>query len=62
MWCRCPHSTLDDARLSSLGVFDGNHRRAIISKANLGVDTDFDSMLGDLNSVIKDLEAFTVVG
>ncbi len=44
-----------------IGVFDANHRRAILSKAHESVASDFDSMLGDLTSVIRDLESFTVV-
>ncbi len=53
--------SLDDGSLAVLGVYDGNHRRAIISKAHEAVASDFDNMLGDLSSVIRDLEAFTVV-
>lgn len=44
----------------AIGVYDGNHRRAIVNKASAAT-SDFDSMLGDLSSVIRDLEAFTVV-
>lgn len=56
-------SSLDDNTLLSLGVLDSNHRRAILHKASPGdsVDQDFDNMLGDLSSVIKDLEMFSVV-
>ncbi len=61
----CPHthSSLDDSSLLSLGVLDSNHRRAILNKSGPGdsIDDDFDNMLGDLSSVIKDLEMFTVV-
>ena len=42
-------------------MFDANHRSAILNKATGGFSDDFDSMLGDLSSVIKDLESFTVV-
>ena len=57
--------TLTDRQLIELGVLDANHRRAILNKANTSgagdVSDDFDNMLGDLNSVIKDLEMFSVV-
>ena len=56
-----PHRSLDDGRLLSLGVFDGNHRRSIVHKAQAATEADLDSMLTDLTSVIADLEAFTVV-
>ena len=54
---------LDDYRLQSLGVFDGNHRRSILHKtqSGLGGEADLDNVLTDLSSVIADLEAFTVV-
>ncbi len=57
------HSSLDDSTLLSLGVLDSNHRRAILYKSGPGdsIDEDFDNMLGDLSSVIKDLEMFSVV-
>ena len=55
------HRALDDARLQSLGVFDGNHRRSILHRAQAGADADLDNVLTDLTSVIADLEAFTVV-
>ena len=55
------HRSLDDARLQSLGVFDGNHRRSILHKVAAGSEADLDSVLTDLTSVIADLEAFTVV-
>ena len=57
------HRTLNDNKLIELGVLDSNHRRAILSKASGAGDfsDDFDSMLGDLSSVIKDLETFSVV-
>ncbi len=47
-------------------MLDANHRRAILNKATgndgaAGVTDDFDNMLGDLDSVIKDLEMFSVV-
>ena len=54
-------SALDDDKLTVLGVFNANHRRAILNKASSAITSDFDDMLGDLSSVIKDLEAFTVV-
>jgi hypothetical protein len=52
--------------LIELGVLDANHRRAILNKATgsggaAAVTDDFDNMLGDLDSVIKDLEMFSVV-
>jgi hypothetical protein len=52
--------SLDEARLQSLGVFDANHRRAIMHKAQAGAEADLDNVLTDLTSVIADLEAFTV--
>lgn len=53
---------LDDSRLQSLGVFDSNHRRSILHKAQsgAGAELDLDNVLTDLSSVIADLEAFTV--
>lgn len=57
---RSPRS-LNDNLLIDLGVLDANHRRVILNKATSSVDMDFDSMLGDLSSVIKDLETFSVV-
>ncbi len=44
-------------------MLDSNHRRAILYKSGPGdsIDEDFDNMLGDLSSVIKDLEMFSVV-
>ena len=42
-------------------MFDGNHRRAILNKASFGITSDLDNVLGDLDSAIKDLEAFSVV-
>lgn len=60
-----PPRTLTDRQLIELGVLDANHRRAILNKASASaagdVTDDFDNMLGDLNSVIKDLEMFSVV-
>ena len=53
--------SLNDNTLIDLGVLDANHRRVILNKSSPNVDMDFDSMLGDLSSVIKDLEAFSVV-
>lgn len=53
--------SLDESRLTALGVFDGNHRRAILNKASSGITSDLDNVLGDLDSAIKDLEAFSVV-
>jgi len=53
--------SLDESQLTSLGVFDGNHQRLILNKASSGITSDFENMLGDLNSVIKDLESFSVV-
>lgn len=55
--------TLKDSQLINLGVLDSNHRRAILNKASGSADItdDFDNMLGDLDSVIKDLEMFSVV-
>ncbi len=44
-----------------MGILDANHRRAILNKISPGVDDDFNNMLGDLSSVIKDLECFSVV-
>ena len=54
---------LNDGVLIELGVLDSNHRRAILNKASGagGITDDFDNMLGDLDSVIKDLEMFSVV-
>jgi len=52
--------SLDESQLTSLGVFDGNHQRLILNKASSGITSDFENMLGDLNSVIKDLESFSV--
>lgn len=56
-------SGLNEVRLDSLGVFDGNHRRSILHKAQSGGGDgmDLDNVLTDLTSVIADLEAFTVV-
>lgn len=56
-------SSLDDSKLLGLGVLDSNHRRAILHKSGAGetLEDDFDNMLGDLSSVIKDLEMFSVV-
>ncbi|KAL5496471.1 hypothetical protein EMCRGX_G012764 [Ephydatia muelleri] len=51
-------STLDEAQLASFGVYDSTHRQKILSK--IAGSEDFDNMLGDLDSVIKDLEMFTV--
>ena len=62
--CQSPHThtrSLDDGGLQFLGVFDGNHRRTILRKAQSGAEADLDSVLTDLTSVIADLEAFTVV-
>ena len=59
LYCVC--STLDDQKLLGIGVLDANHRRAILHKATSNVDDDFSNMLGDLSSVIKDLEMFSVV-
>ena len=44
-------------------MFDGNHRRSILHKAQSeqGGEADLDNVLTDLSSVIADLEAFTVV-
>ena len=56
-----PCRKLDDARLQSLGVFDANHRRSILHKAQAASEADLDNVLTDLTSVIADLEAFTVV-
>ena len=56
------HRGLNEDRLQSLGVFDANHRRSILHKAQAVSDTvDLENMLTDLSSVIADLEAFTVV-
>lgn len=55
----CRYSTLDEAQLASFGVYDSTHRQKILSK--IAGSEDFDNMLGDLDSVIKDLEMFTVV-
>lgn len=57
---------LNDNILIDLGVLDSNHRRAILNKASTSggaasVTDDFENMLGDLDSVIKDLEMFSVV-
>lgn len=57
---------LNDGILIDLGVLDSNHRRAILNKASASggasdITDDFDNMLGDLDSVIKDLEMFSVV-
>ncbi len=57
---------LNDGILIELGVLDANHRRAILNKAGASggaenITDDFDNMLGDLDSVIKDLEMFSVV-
>lgn len=58
-------SSLNDMKLIELGVLDANHRRTILNKASGGgavdLGDDFDNMLGDLDSVIKDLEMFSVV-
>lgn len=58
--------SLNDYELTNIGILDANHRRAILHKISSGggggnVDEDFNSMLGDLSSVIKDLECFSVV-
>ena len=58
----CAFRTLNDNKLIDVGILDSNHRRAILNKINPGVDQDFNNMLGDLSSVIKDLECFSVVG
>lgn len=42
-------------------MFDANHRRSILHKAQAGSEADLDNVLTDLTSVIADLEAFTVV-
>ena len=49
--------------LTEIGILDANHRAAILHKAgsNVGLEDDFNNMLGDLSSVIKDLECFSVV-
>ena len=61
--CQYLLSSLDDQTLLALGVLDSNHRRAILHKASpMDIEQDFDNMLGDLSSVIKDLEMFSVVG
>lgn len=59
VFCR----SLTDRKLIELGVLDANHRRAILNKASGAgeITDDFDNMLGDLDSVIKDLEMFSVV-
>ncbi len=58
----CQPSSLDDSKLLGLGVLDSNHRRAILHKVGgETMEDDFDNMLGDLSSVIKDLEMFSVV-
>ena len=58
----CYRSSLDEAQLASFGVYDATHRQKILSKLNANAGgEDFDDMLGDLDSVIKDLEMFTVV-
>lgn len=58
MLCR----KLNDHELTNIGILDANHRRAILHKASGGgMEDDFSSMLGDLSSVIKDLECFSVV-
>ena len=53
--------SLTDYDLTNVGILDANHRRAILNKIQPGVDEDFNNMLGDLSSVIKDLECFSVV-
>ena len=55
--------SVTDHQLVDIGILDANHRRAIISKAGVDpdIDDDFNNMLGDLSSVIKDLECFSVV-
>ena len=57
------HRRLSDYDLTSIGILDANHRRAIVNKASSssGADDDFNNVLGDLSSVIKDLEFFSVV-
>lgn len=53
--------SLNDHELTNIGILDANHRRAILNKIGGAVDDDFSNMLGDLSSVIKDLECFSVV-
>ena len=53
---------LTDYDLTNVGILDAHHRRAILNKLQpVGLDEDFNNMLGDLSSVIKDLECFSVV-
>ena len=52
--------------LDRMAIINPSHRQAILSKAQGGgggggVTDDFDSLLGDLTSVIADLESISVV-
>ena len=54
---------LNDYELTSIGILDANHRRAILNKLTSKgtAEDDFSNVLGDLSSAIKDLECFSVV-